>query len=182
MTDGLKALLQKHADELEREQAAHRDALALCEVYEQRIAELLLQLEAERNASRIRDANLTGDLTLAADEIKPLRHDSDYYQILLMQNGMRTLFRTWDEQRKYLGDAYYDKPTGEWVALIISISPGDIQPTPYSRNHAPRSIANARKTTYRGDSESDAIDSLWQHRHVAWQNKQQRTGAQDGEE
>lgn len=40
MSDGLKALMQRHAEELEGEQAAHRDALALCEVYEQRIAEL----------------------------------------------------------------------------------------------------------------------------------------------
>lgn len=40
MSEGLQALMQKHADELEIEQAAHRDALALCEVYEQRIAAL----------------------------------------------------------------------------------------------------------------------------------------------
>lgn len=40
MSEGLQALMQKHADELEIEQAAHRGALALCEVYEQRIAAL----------------------------------------------------------------------------------------------------------------------------------------------
>jgi hypothetical protein len=38
--DGLAAILQKHAEELEIERNAHRDALVLCEVYEQRIAEL----------------------------------------------------------------------------------------------------------------------------------------------
>jgi hypothetical protein len=40
MNNGLAAMLQKHAEELEVERAAHRDALALCEVYEQRIAAL----------------------------------------------------------------------------------------------------------------------------------------------
>lgn len=70
VSDGLKALMQKHAEELEREQAAHRDALALCEVYEQRIAELksaykgLVELNKRNcdDALRIKGAS---DATLA---------------------------------------------------------------------------------------------------------------------
>lgn len=43
--DGLRALMGKHAEELECEQAAHRDALALCEVYEAQLASLRAQLQ-----------------------------------------------------------------------------------------------------------------------------------------
>lgn len=80
MSVGLKTLMQRHEEELEREQAAHRDALALCEVYEARIDELegaykgLLELNKRNcdDALRIKGASDAAFALafLSFDEIK----------------------------------------------------------------------------------------------------------------
>lgn len=76
-----KELFRQVADKYEAEcrlLTARIDELAVALVVEQaQVAELRDQLEAERDASRITDANLVGDLTLAEDEIKELQSQLD---------------------------------------------------------------------------------------------------------
>lgn len=101
------------------------------------------------------------------------RKDDANYQIRQLRNGMRALFRIAGNEKYYLGDAYFDVITSEWVAIVLSSSPVNIQRVKYSRSHAPRSIASARRIAYRGESEQDALNALWRERQAAWQERQQ---------
>lgn len=101
------------------------------------------------------------------------RKDDANYQIRQLRNGMRVLFRIAGNHRYYLGDAYLDTLTGEWVSLVLSSSPVNIPRTKYARSHIKRSIASARTIVYRGESEQDALNALWRERQAAWQERQQ---------